>query len=131
MEVIKTILQQAAGMRWSDYADIALVAFLIYKLIPLVRSSSTMRIAIALGGVVGIYLVTGLLHLYTIHFILSQIMSVGLLAIIILFQPELRRMLDHLVSGMRLKSFFISEKPVAEMDKVISQTVAACEVMSR
>ena len=39
MEVIETILQQAAGMRWSDYADIALVAFLIYKLIPLVRSS--------------------------------------------------------------------------------------------
>ena len=131
MEVIETILHQAAGMRWSDYADIALVAFLIYKLIPLVRSSSTMRIAIALGGVVGIYLVTGLLHLYTIHFILSQLMSVGLLAIIILFQPELRRMLDHLVSGMRLKSFFISEKPVAEMDNIISQTVAACEVMSR
>ena len=131
MEVIETILQQAAGMRWSDYADIALVAFLIYKLIPLVRSSSTMRIAIALGGVVVIYLVTGLLHLYTIHFILSQIMSVGLLAIIILFQPELRRMLDHLVSGMRLKSFFISEKPVAEMDNIISQAVAACEVMSR
>ena len=40
-------------------------------------------------------------------------------------------MLDHLVSGMRLKSFFISEKPVAEMDNIISQTVAACEVMSR
>ena len=131
MEVIETILHQAAGMRWSDYADIALVAFLIYKLIPLVRSSSTMRIAIALGGVVAIYLVTGLLHLYTIHFILSQIMSVGLLAIIILFQPELRRMLDHLVGSMRLKSFFISEKPVAEMDNIISQAVAACEVMSR
>ena len=131
MEVIETILQQAAGMRWSDYADIALVAFLIYKLIPLVRSSSTMRIAIALGGVVGIYVVTGLLHLYTIHFILSQLMSVGLLAIIILFQPELRRMLDHLVGSMHLKSFFISPKPVAEMENVISQTVAACEVMSR
>ena len=130
MEVIETILQQAAGMRWSDYADIALVAFLIYKLIPLVRSSSTMRIAIALGGVVGIYLVTGLLHLYTIHFILSQLMSVGLLAIIILFQPELRRMLDRLGS-VRLRSLLGVSKPQQEMDGIIAQTVAACEVMSR
>ena len=131
MEIIQTILQQAAGMRWSDYVDIALVAFMIYKLMPLFRSSSTVRIAIAVGTVVGLYLVTGMLHLYTVNFIFSQIMSVGVLAIVILFQPELRRMLDHLMSSVRLKTFFISEKPVAEMEMVISQTVAACEIMSR
>lgn len=40
-------------------------------------------------------------------------------------------MLDHLGSTVRLKGFFGAAKPAAMMDRVISQTVAACEVMSR
>lgn len=40
-------------------------------------------------------------------------------------------MLDHLSGSVRLRSFFSGAKPVAEMDNVISQTVMACETMSR
>ena len=78
-------------MQWSDYLDIALVAFLIYKLIPLFKSPSTMRIAGAVAAMVVLSAITGLLHLYTINFLLNQLMSVGLLAVVILFQPALRR----------------------------------------
>ena len=131
MELIQSLLQQLGRMQWSDYLDIALVAFLIYKLIPLVKSPSTMRIAGAVAAMVVLSAITGLLNLYTINFLINQLMSVGILAVVILFQPELRRMLDHLGSTVRLRGFFGSGKPVAEMDNVISQTVAACEVMSR
>ncbi len=131
MGLITSILQQLGRMQWSDYLDIALVAFLIYKLIPLVKSPTTIRIAGAVAGMVVISAITGLLHLYTINYILNQLMSVGLLALVILFQPELRRMLDHLGSTVRFKTLFSGGKPAAEMDNVISQTVAACEVMSR
>ena len=131
MELIESVLQQLGGMQWSDYLDIALVAFLIYKVIPLFKSPSTMRIAGAVTAMVLLSALTGLLHLYTINFILNQLMSVGLLAVVILFQPELRRMLDRLGSTVRLGGLFGSSKPAAEMDNVISQTVAACEVMSR
>ena len=131
MELIKSVLQQLGRMQWSDYLDIALVAFLVYKLIPLVKSPSTMRIAGAVAAMVVLSALTGLLHLYTINFILNQLMSVGLLAVVILFQPELRRMLDHLGSTVRFGRLFSGGKPAAEMDNVISQTVAACEVMSR
>ena len=131
MELIESVLQQLGGMQWSDYLDIALVAFLIYKVIPLFKSTSTMRIAGAVTAMVLLSALTGLLHLYTINFILNQLMSVGLLAVVILFQPELRRMLDRLGSTVRLGGLFGTSKPAAEMDNVISQTVAACEVMSR
>ena len=131
MEMIESVLQQLTRMRWSDYLDIALVAFLIYKLIPLVRTSSAVRIAGVVVAVVLLSAVTGLLQLYTINFILNQVMSVGFLALVILFQPERRRMLDHLSGSVRLRSFFSGAKPVAEMDNVISQTVMACETMSR
>ena len=131
MEMIESVLQQLGRMRWSDYLDIALVAFLIYKLLPLVRTSSAVRIAGVVVAMVVLSAITGLLQLYTINFILNQVMSVGFLALVILFQPELRRMLDHLSGSVRLRSFFGASKPVAQMDRVISQTVMACEVMSR
>ena len=131
MEMIESVLQQLTRMRWSDYLDIALVAFLIYKLIPLVRTSSAVRIAGVVVAVVLLSAVTGLLQLYTINFILNQVMSVGFLALVILFQPELRRMLDHLSGTVRLRSFLGPARPPAQMDNVISQTVMACEVMSR
>lgn len=131
MEMFESVLQQITRMRWSDYLDIALVAFLIYKLIPLVRTSSAVRIAGVVVAMVVLSAVTGLLQLYTINFILNQVMSIGFLALVILFQPELRRMLDHLSGTVRLRSFFGPARPPAQMDNVISQTVMACEIMSR
>lgn len=130
MNAIQMLLQQIARMQWSDYVDIALVALLIYKLLPLFRTPTTARIASVVIVVVLVAGLTDLLNLYTINFILNQFLAVGILAVVILFQPELRRMLDHLASTVRLRALF-SNKPVAEMENVIAQTVMACEVMSR
>ena len=131
METIQSLLQKLPSMQWSDFVDIALVAFLIYKLLPLIRTPSTMRIARALLAVVVLAWLTEVLQLYTVSFILNQFLAVGLLALVILFQPELRRMLDHLGSVKFRNLLGIGSKPVQEMDTVISQTVMACEVMSR
>ena len=130
MEALHSLLQQVMRMQWSDYLDIAVVAFLIYRLPPLIRTPSTMRVARAVIVVVVIAALTDVMHLYTLSFIINQFLSIGLLALVVLFQPELRRMLDHLGS-VRLGALFGANKPVAEMDMVISQTVAACDCMSR
>ena len=128
MEALQNLLQQVLRMQWSDYLDIAVVAFLIYRLLPLVRTPSTIRVARAVIVVVIIAALTDVMHLYTLSFIINQFLSIGLLALVVLFQ--LRRMLDHLGS-VRLGALFGGVKPVAEMDMVISQTVAACDCMSR
>ena len=131
MDRIEVFFQTIKDMVWSDYLDIALVAYLIYLVLPLIRSTSTMRIARAIVAVVLVAWLTEVWHLYTLSFILNQFMTIGLLALVVLFQPELRRMLDHL-GNVRLRSFFgITEKPLQEMDAVIGQVVMACEVMSR
>ncbi len=130
MEALQNLLQQVLRMQWSDYLDILIVAFLIYRLLPLIRTPSTMRVARAVLVVVVVAALTDVMHLYTLSFIINQFLSIGLLALVVLFQPELRRMLDHLGS-VRLGALFGGVKPVAEMDMVISQTVAACDCMSR
>ena len=131
MEGIQNVIQQVTKMHWSDYLDIAIVALLIYKLLPLIKAPSTMRIARAILAVVVVMIVTDALDLYALNWILNQLMSVGLIAVVILFQPELRRMLDRLGS-VRLRSLLgITDKPMQEMEAIIGQTVMACEVMSR
>lgn len=130
MERIETFFQTLSDMQWSDYLDIALVAYLIYLVLPLIRTNNTMRIARAVVAVVLIAWLTEVWHLYTLSFILNQFMTVGLLALVILFQPELRRMLDHL-GNVKLSSLLGSSKPAQEMDHVITQTVMACEIMGR
>ena len=124
------IIQQVLKMQWSDYLDILVVAFLIYKLLPLLRTPHIMRIARTVIALVLIAWVTNLAKLYTINWILNQFLAVGLLAFVVLFQPELRRMLDHL-GNVKLTKFFGMPRPVQEMDAVITQTVRACEAMSR
>ena len=130
MEALYSLLQQVMRMQWSDYLDILVVTFIIYRLLPLIRTPSTMRVARAVIVVVVIAAMTDVMHLYTLSFLINQFLSIGLLALVVLFQPELRRMLDHLGS-VRLGALFGGGKPVAEMDMVISQTVAACDCMSR
>lgn len=130
MEALQNLLQPVTRMQWTDYLDILLVAFLIYRLLPLIRTPNTMRVAKAVVVVMVILGLAEVLHLYAMSFILNQFLSIGLIALVVLFQPELRRMLDHLGS-VRLGALFGGVKPVAEMDMVISQTVAACDCMSR
>ena len=130
MERLANFFQTIATMRMSDYMDIALVAFLIYLLMPLIRTPSTWRIVRSVIVVLAIAWLTDALELYAISFILNQFLQVGLLAFVILFQPELRRMLDRL-GNVRIRSFLGVEKPAQELDDVISQTVMACEILSR
>ena len=130
MGIFGSIWQQIQAMRWSDYFDIIIVAFLIYKLLPLFRSTGTSRIAWVVGVIIAVAWLTDALNMHALSYIFSEILAIVLLALVVLFQPELRRMLDH-IGSMKLQKFFGTEKQGPEMDPVISQTVMACEAMSR
>lgn len=130
MEAIQGFTQTILSMQWSDYLDIIVVAFIIYKLLPLLRTPHIMRLARTVVLLVLVAWATDVMHLYTLNWLLGQLLAIGLLAFVVLFQPELRRMLDHLGS-VRLPDFLGGSKPVQEMETVITQTVRACEIMSR
>ena len=130
MERLQEILQLITRMQWSDYLDIIIVAYLLYKVLPLIRTTGTARVAKAIVAIIVIAGLTDILNLYTLNFILNQFLQVGLIALVVLFQPELRRMLDH-IGSMKIQRFFGTEKQDTEMLPVITQTVMACEAMSR
>ncbi len=130
MEFLNNMLLQIGKMQWSEYLDILVVSFLLYKLLPLLRNPSTMRVARAVVAVVVLASLTEVLHLYTVSFILEQFLAIGLLALVILFQPELRRMMDR-IGNVRFRNLLSTTKPAQEMNSVITQTILACEQMSK
>ena len=130
MEYVQTLYQQLLNMEWSDYLDIILVAVLIYKLLPMIRSSGAVKVAVVIGAILVLSWITEEVELHTLNFLIDQLLSVGLLAVVILFQPEIRRMLDH-ITNLRLRKLFGISKQAQNMDPVISQTVMACEIMSQ
>lgn len=130
MNSIQDMITTVMRMQWSDYLDIIVVAYLIYKMLPMIRTPHILKLARTVIALLLVTWLTDVAHMYTINWLLNQLLAIGLLAFVVLFQPELRRMLDHL-GNVKLSSFFGTPRPVQEMENVISQTVMACEVMSR
>ena len=130
MEQIKGFLEQLSRMQWTDILDIIIVAGLIYWLVPMLKSTGTGKIARVVVIVLVISWLTELLNLHTLHFIFNQVLTVGLIAIVVLFQPELRRMIDRL-SNVKVHKIFGVQEDNQQLVPVIRQTVQACEVMSK
>ena len=130
MDKLQELIQQLTKMEWSDYLDIFVVAFIIYKALPLLRSTGAMRVARVVLAFFVITWLTDIMELYTLNFLLDQVLAVGLIAIVVLFQPELRRMVDHL-SSVKLKRLLGMNQVTDQMDMEIAQTVQACDIMSR
>ena len=126
---IQHFIQTVQRMQWSDYLDILVVAFLLYNLLPHLQTPNIKKIVRTVGTLVLIAWLTDIMQLHTLNWMLSQLLTVGLLAFVVLFQPELRHMLNHL-GDLKIGQLFGFSRPVQEMEVIIRQTVLACEIMS-
>lgn len=126
MNDIENFFKQLTLVQASDFVDVIIVAYLIYRLIPLLRTSGTLRIFGMVGALLVITWVTNLLNLHALNYVLQQILNVGVIAVVVLYQPELRRIVDNFARG-----WVTGYKPAQEIDVVINQTVRACDAMSK
>ena len=119
-------------IRVTDVLDIVIIAFLVYNLLRVVKSTRAENI---LKGVVAFLLVlwmADILQLNTIAYIMKNLVQVGILAIIILFQPEIRQILEKVGSrNIKLLRVFNDPKQQSELETAIDQTVIACSEMSQ
>ena len=103
MEVFVDRISASVGI--TDVLDILIVAFLIYKVLGFIRETRAEQLAKGLLVLVVITMLSEVLHLYTLHWLLSGLMTVGLVAIVVIFQPELRVGLAKLGSHPFFSSF--------------------------
>ncbi|MBR5491185.1 MAG: diadenylate cyclase CdaA [Oscillospiraceae bacterium] len=114
----------------SDILDIAIVAFLIYKLIGFVRKTNLVPVAKGLVVLLVALWLSGELHFTMINWLLRNIVELGLIALVIIFHPELRRFLEK-VGSSRITGIFGGEYKSMNMESAIMQTVLACADLSR
>ncbi len=129
MELFNQAIRDLAIFGLWDLVDIAVVSYIVYKLIKLSRNTNAGRV---IKGVILLLLVaqvSGLLGLNILNFLLVNTLQLGLLALVVLFQPELRRVFEKVGSK---KFRFYTDKDVepSEVENAIAQTVEACKSLS-
>ena len=130
MEAVRNLFNIALSdiktMSFTDFLDIIIVAYLIYRVIWFVRKTNSNNIA---KGIVFILIALWLSYIFNltmINFLLRRTVELGLIALLILFQPELRRLLERMGRG------FSSRRTVSSpvMEDAIAQVVLAATEMS-
>ena len=122
----------AFSLRPWDVLDILIIAYLVYRLLLLVRRTNSSRLIKGVGVlVVALWLSSG--RLLALNFLLNRVVDLGILALLILFQPEIRRGLEQ-VGSSKLPILQWFSKPQVDrqtLEEAISETVRACGDMSK
>lgn len=122
---------QLSRIRIIDIVDILLVALLFYWIFKFVRDRRAGKLLIGLVLLVAVLLLSELLEMRALNFILTNLFSIGLIAIVIVFQPELRSLLEK-VGGESLKNFRgkLDNDSAATLRSAISEICVAAESLS-
>ena len=113
----------------TDVLDIAIMAFVLYKILKLVQSTKSASLLKGLCVFMVALFLSYVLELHSIYYLMSRMVDMGILALIVLFQPEIRRILEQMGSR-RIIAFFTHTETGNTLEQTIGQTVLACTEMS-
>ncbi len=120
-------------MTVADLIDIVILSFLIYKCIGIFQRTNAAKVARALLLIVIALWISYHFNLNAINFLLNKAVELGLLALVVIFQPEIRRFLERIGSNnvYSVSRLFRDELPVSEVEETINETVEAYAEMSK
>ena len=126
LNLLSTGLSYIRTIGVADAVDILIVSYLIYKAISIVQKTSSKNVARGILLLSFVFILSYIFKLTMLNYFMRRAMELGLIALVILFQPELRRMLERFGS-----SFFSNRtSSTPELETAIAQCVLACEDMS-
>lgn len=108
-----------AGIGTSDVLDILIVTFVIYKVIGFIRETRAQQLVKGLVFLILAFFLSNALHLYTIYWILKETMTLGVIALVVVFQPELRRGLEYMGRSKLVKA------PFGQLDKDMAKEMSS------
>lgn len=125
-------------MSWEEFnlldilrivVDIALVWFVIYKLFSVIRGTKAVQLLQGIFVILAIWLLSSFFELQTVQWLVYQAIDWGFLAVIILFQPEIRRALEQLGRGSLFSRYSQSEEKTIQ--ESIDAIIKSCNYMSK
>ena len=129
-EALRSAPEYLKLIGFADILDMAIIAFGIYHLFRFVRKSRSGQVVKAIVFLLVAMALATTFHLRVVSFVLTNAMELGFIALIIIFQPELRRFLEQMGSG-RIKELFVAESIGNDLESAIVETVDAYTSMSK
>ena len=124
-------------LRFLDVLDIFLVAFLLYQIYRLIKGTVAFNIVIGLFSLYLMWIVVRALNMELLGSIMGQFIGVGVLALIIVFHPEIRRFLVYIGTNYNLNKVLSLDKLInadkfpSISEKLASEIIDTCETMSK
>lgn len=114
----------------ADILDILIMAFIFYKLLMIVRRTSSGQVMKGVLLVIVAFVLVSTFQLRMLSYLMGRVLEWGVLALVILFQPEIRRFLEQM-GRSRIGSVFVREEVPGELENAITQTVLAYTDLSK
>ena len=111
--------------------DITIVIFLVYKFVKATRNSRVWQLIKGIVLLIILTAVSGWLHLDILNYLLTSVMTYGVIAMIVIFQPELRRALEQLGTNKLTKFFGIDKDIITKAKEDVYKIVIAAEELSK
>ena len=115
---------------WMNVLDILVVWYLVYKAILFLRGTKAIQLVRGIAVILLVRILSGWLGLNTISWLMDQVITYGVIAAIIIFQPEIRRALEHLGRGSLFKKRRQQDKRDTE-EQIIQAYDKAIQYMSK
>ncbi|MBR4544771.1 MAG: diadenylate cyclase CdaA [Oscillibacter sp.] len=129
-DIFAMIGRYLLSIQFAGYLDIAVMVCVLYRVLLLVRKTRAVSLLKGLLVFLGALLLSTVFQLHGINYIMNRLVDWGVLALIILFQPEIRRILEQMGSR-RFMAILTPTVSAGLMEQMISQTVLACSEMSQ
>ncbi len=130
MELLSVIGRYVLSIQVTDYLDMAIMALVLYKVLTWAQSTKAASLLKGVFIFLAALMLSSVFQLHGINYLMSRMVDWGVVALIILFQPEIRRLLEQ-VGSRRFMAFFSHTESGSVMEQTIGQTVLACTEMSQ
>lgn len=130
MEILNRIIMAVQSIRFLDILDIIIVAVVIYKIYNLMKETRAEQLIKGIAIIFLIKIIASFLRLYTLNSIIEVATTYGIFTILLVFQPELRRMLEYMGRSNIFKKSFVDLRD-QEVEEVISEIKMAVESLAR
>ena len=118
------MLEVLSNFRLWDVVDILIVAFIIYRIILLIKGTRAVQMLIGIVVVLGLYIASLRVGFFTLHWILNNFIASMVLVIIVIFQDDIRRALTRVGRNPFISSGVSSDK--LEQVEITEEVVRAC-----
>jgi diadenylate cyclase len=128
MTWLTELLQRPSlAVEWWDVLDIAIVSFLMYELLLLIRGTRAVQMAVGGGFLIGLFFMSRWLHLETVNWVIRNLAGYVVFAIIVLFQSDIRRALAHFGRAPFFRYF---ARSIDSEDDIVEELVVACTTLA-